>query len=247
VNGETRAGEEWREAGAAGTGGAAPASEVYAYKPSLMGAPWELRAAEDALEWRSGRASGRIPYGDITAVRLSYRPLTLQSRRFVCEIRRRRGPRLTVPSTSWEGLLLPAPQDAPYGAFVRALHRRLAAASQACAEGEGGGSGADGGSAGGGEAGEGGARSGGGGAGPVLLAGSPSFLYWPGVAILAAVAMTLLVLALRALASGDIGGAALVAAFLAVLLWQTGVFFLRNRPRRYRAAALPADLVPGGE
>jgi hypothetical protein len=222
VNGETRAGGERRETGAAGTGGAAPAGEVYVYKPSLMGAPWELRAADDALEWRSGRASGRIPYGDITSVRLSYRPLTLQSRRFVCEIRQRRGPRLTVPSTSWEGLLNPTPQDASYGAFVRALHRRLAAAGEAGAQGEGG-------------------------VGRVLRAGSPAFLYWPGVAILAAVSATLLVLALRALVSGDIGGAALIAAFLAVLIWQTGVFFLRNRPRRYRADAPPADLVPGGQ
>jgi hypothetical protein len=32
-----------------------------------------------------------------------------------------------------------------------------------------------------------------------------------------------------------------------VLVWQTGVFFLRNRPRRYRADAPPADLVPGGQ
>ncbi len=28
---------------------------AYAYKPSLMGAPFEFRLAPDALEWRKGR------------------------------------------------------------------------------------------------------------------------------------------------------------------------------------------------
>jgi hypothetical protein len=36
---------------------------VYIHKPSLMGAPWELRLRPEALEWRTGRHEGRIPYG----------------------------------------------------------------------------------------------------------------------------------------------------------------------------------------
>ena len=44
----------------------------YVYKPSLMGAAWELRLRPDALEWRTGRHHGRIPYDRITRIRLSF-------------------------------------------------------------------------------------------------------------------------------------------------------------------------------
>src|SRR5262249_26003344 len=57
-----------------------------AYKPSLMGASWEFRLRPDALEWHAGGRGGRIPYGTITRVRLSFRPVTMQTRRFVTEI-----------------------------------------------------------------------------------------------------------------------------------------------------------------
>ena len=59
---------------------------VYAYKPSLMAAPWELRLKGDALTWRAGRHEGRVPYGRIARVRLSFRPATMQTRRFVTEL-----------------------------------------------------------------------------------------------------------------------------------------------------------------
>jgi hypothetical protein len=29
-------------------------------------------------------------------------------------------------------------------------------------------------------------------------------------------------------------------------VWQSGTYFLRNRPGRYRPDALPKELVPGG-
>ena len=40
--------------------------------------------------------------------------------------------------------------------------------------------------------------------------------------------------------------AALVGAFFALFAWQSGAFFRRNRPGRYRPDAVPADLVPDG-
>jgi hypothetical protein len=101
---------------------------VYAYKPSLMGAPWELRLRPDALAWQMGRHEGRIPYGRIRRVRLSYRPVTMQTRRFVTEIWPMDGPRLTIASTSWRSLVEQGTQDDAYGAFVKELHRRIAAA-----------------------------------------------------------------------------------------------------------------------
>jgi hypothetical protein len=100
----------------------------YAHKPSLLGAPWEFRLRPDGLAWQVGRFEGCVPYDRIRRVRLTFRPATMQSRRFVAEIWPAGGPKLTIASTSWRSLAEQAPQDAAYGAFVRALHRRIAAA-----------------------------------------------------------------------------------------------------------------------
>jgi hypothetical protein len=50
----------------------------------------------------------------------------------------------------------------------------------------------------------------------------------------------------RALQAGVASAAAVVLLFLAVLLWQSGIYFLRNRPGRYSPGAPPANLLPGG-
>lgn len=107
------------------------ADPLYAYKPSLMGAPFELRLRSDALEWQRGRQHGRIPYARVRRIRLSFRPLTMQTRRFVTEIWWPGGPRLTIASTSWRSLVEQAAQDEAYGAFVRELNARVAAAGAA--------------------------------------------------------------------------------------------------------------------
>src|SRR5262249_47786346 len=104
---------------------------VYAYKPSLMGAGWELRLRPDALEWRVGRHEARVPYGRIARVRLSYRPVTMQRRRYVAELWPADGGKLTIPSTTWRGIMEETPQDKAYGDFTRELPRRLAAAGNA--------------------------------------------------------------------------------------------------------------------
>jgi hypothetical protein len=103
----------------------------YVHKPSLMGAPFELWLRPDALEWRAGRSAGRIPYARVTRIRLSFRPVTMQMRRFVTEVWWSGGPRLTIASTSWRSLIEQATQDRAYGAFVRELNARLAAAGAA--------------------------------------------------------------------------------------------------------------------
>ncbi len=101
---------------------------AYAYKPSLLGAPWEFRLTPDALEWSIGRHQGRTPYDRITRVRLSFRPVTMQTRRFVTEIWPAGGPKLSIASSSWKSVLEQEGRDQDYGAFVRELHRRIAAA-----------------------------------------------------------------------------------------------------------------------
>jgi hypothetical protein len=110
-----------------GTDVTEPDAPAYAYKPSLMGAPWELRLAPDALEWRIGRHQGRTPYTRIARVRLSFRPVTMQTRRFVTEIWPADGPRLVVASSSWKSIVEQEGRDQAYGAFIRELHRRIAA------------------------------------------------------------------------------------------------------------------------
>ena len=104
---------------------------VYIHKPSLMGAPWELHLRPDALEWRTGRHEGRIAYARVTRVRLSFRPVTMQTRRFLAEVWSAGGPRLSIASTSWRSMVEQAAQDQAYGAFMRELHRRIAAAGAA--------------------------------------------------------------------------------------------------------------------
>ena len=108
-------------------GSGEPDDPSYSYKPSLMGAPWEFWLRPDALEWRVGRHQGRTPYGNITRVRLSYRPITMQTNRFLTELWSTDGPRLTIASSSWRSMVEQGSQIEAYGAFVRELHARMAA------------------------------------------------------------------------------------------------------------------------
>jgi hypothetical protein len=186
-------------------------STTYAYKPSLMGAPSEFRLHADALEWHIGARSGRVPYHAIRRVRLSFKPATMQGRRFVTELWPADAPKLSIVSTTWRGLMEQAAQDAAYGSFVRELHRRLAAGSAAAFD-----------------------------------AGSPPALYWPGIALFAIAAAALVALTAHALVTGAWTGAAFVGGLCALLLWQSGAYFWRNYPGRYRPDALPARLLPGG-
>lgn len=105
----------------------APAEPTYSYKPSLMGAPWLLRLTPDHLAWDAGRRSGTIPYRDIARIRMSFKPVTMQSRRYLTEIWSPRAPKITIASASWRSMVEQASQVEPYSAFVSQLHARVAA------------------------------------------------------------------------------------------------------------------------
>ena len=186
------------------------ADPVYVHKPSLMGAAWELILRPDALEWRAGRHEGRIPYARVTRIRLSFRPGTMQTRRFVTDIWWSGGPRISIASTTWRSMIEQAAQDRAYGAFVRELNERVAAAGAAAS----------------------------------FETGTPAVLYWPALAVFTAVTLALVALAVHALAVAAWVAAALVGGFLALFLWQSGSYFLRNRPGHYRPQAPPKGLVP---
>jgi hypothetical protein len=100
---------------------------AYAFKPSLIGAWCEFKLKSDGLHWQMGPRSGRVRYERIRAVRLSYRPVTMQSRRFVTEIWSTDNPKISIVSVSWRSLVEQERQDVAYSAFVKELHRRLAA------------------------------------------------------------------------------------------------------------------------
>jgi len=100
----------------------------YAYKNSLMGAPYEFHLAADALEWRKGPYSGRTPYDRIRRIRLGFRPITMQNYRFLGEIWTADGPKLQIASTSWKSLIEHERLDAAYRIFVTELSRRVGAA-----------------------------------------------------------------------------------------------------------------------
>jgi hypothetical protein len=100
----------------------------YTYKPSLMGAPWVLQLTPDALVWSLASMSGRVPYGSIRRIRLGFRPVTMQSYRFIAEIWPERGSKIPVSSSSWKSLVEQERLDAAYIGFLTDLHQRIAAA-----------------------------------------------------------------------------------------------------------------------
>jgi hypothetical protein len=104
------------------------AAVSYAYKASLVGAAHRFELTGEGLCWRIAGKSGVWPYAGISGVRLSYRPVSMQSRRFRADIDGGDRGRIALLSTSWQTSVLMAPQDRDYRAFIVALHRRMAQA-----------------------------------------------------------------------------------------------------------------------
>ena len=102
----------------------------YAYKASLIGSAHQFELTEQGMSWRIAGRTGLWDYADIAAVRLSYRPVSMQSRRFRADIEKAGGGRLAVFSTSWQTAALMAPQDQDYRAFIIGLHARMAKAGR---------------------------------------------------------------------------------------------------------------------
>jgi hypothetical protein len=99
--------------------------DTYVYKASLIGSAHRFELTDDGLSWHVAGRSGVWPYGDIAAIRLSYRPVSMQSQRFRADIDRAGGGRIVLLSTTWTTVTLMAPQDRDYRAFITQLHRRL--------------------------------------------------------------------------------------------------------------------------
>jgi hypothetical protein len=116
-----------KEPSVAAGGAGGPAEIAYSYRPSLLGAGCTFRLTPVGIAWEVGSKSGRVAYRAVRRVRMAYRPGSLQTHSFITEIWAEGAPKLQIVSSSWKSMVEQERLDAPYAAFVRELHRRLAA------------------------------------------------------------------------------------------------------------------------
>ena len=97
----------------------------YAYKASLIGSAHRFELTDEGLSWHIAGRSGLWRYGDIAAVRLSFRPVSMQQHRFRADLRHRDGGRIAILSTTWQTAALMAAQDHGFRDFIVELHARM--------------------------------------------------------------------------------------------------------------------------
>jgi hypothetical protein len=187
----------------------APATR-YAYKASLIGSAHQFELTGAGLSWRAAGRSGVWPYAGISAIRLSYRPVSIQRHRFRADIENADGSRIRLLSTSWQSPALMAPQDRDYRAFITQFHARMERAGSKA----------------------------------VLIGGLRPITYTAALGFLALVAVAISGLLIRAIATGEFGGALFLVGFAALFGWQIGGFIRRNQPRSYTFDHLPEALLP---
>jgi hypothetical protein len=112
-----------------GNGTAGESRTAYAYRPSLLGASREFKLTDDGIDWSAGSKSGRIPFRDIRRMRLSYKPASMQSYRFMTELWADGAPKLEILSSSWKSMVEQERLDRGYTTFIAELHRRIAQAA----------------------------------------------------------------------------------------------------------------------
>jgi hypothetical protein len=100
----------------------------YAFKASLIGSAHQFELTDRGLSWKISGRAGVWAYRDISALRMSYRPSSMQAHRFRTDIWHRGGGRIRIVSTNWQTVSLMTPQDNGYRAFIEGLHARMAAA-----------------------------------------------------------------------------------------------------------------------
>ena len=105
----------------------------YAYKASLIGSAHRFELTEEGLSWHIGGRSGLWRYDEISAVRLSFRPVSMQQHRFRADVSHSGGGRIAILSTSWQTAALMAPQDNGFRDFILELHARMAKAGSRAA------------------------------------------------------------------------------------------------------------------
>jgi len=100
----------------------------YTYKPSLMAPVFSFALKPEGLNWTRGRHAGEIRYGQITRLRLAFRPATMQRGRYQLEIWSSAAPRIPIVSGTVRSMVEMQSQGPEFRAFVTELHQRIAAA-----------------------------------------------------------------------------------------------------------------------
>jgi len=98
---------------------------TYSYRPSLLGAPWDFELSHDVLRFQAGNKTGRIPLRNIRRIRMSFRPITMQSQRYLTEIWAEQAPKLEICSSSWRSMIEQERRDSAYAIFIAELHKRV--------------------------------------------------------------------------------------------------------------------------
>ena len=94
----------------------------YVYKASLIGAAHQFELTNEGLLWRLGSRWAVWPYAEISAIRLSYRPVSMQQRRFRADIRHKDGARLPISLTAYTPCF--RSEAGSYGRDVRGIIRQ---------------------------------------------------------------------------------------------------------------------------
>lgn len=100
----------------------------YAYKASLIGSAHRFELTDEGLSWHVAGRSGLWRYDEISAIRLSFRPVSMQQHRFRADVSHSGGGHIRILSTSWQTAALMAPQDNGFRDFIVELHARMAKA-----------------------------------------------------------------------------------------------------------------------
>ena len=182
----------------------------YSYKASLIGSAHEFELTRVGLSWKISGRSGVWPYRDIAAIRMSYRPSSMQAHRFRTDIWNKDGGKIRIISTNWQTVSLMTPQDNGYRTFIEGLHARMQAAGSTA----------------------------------TLTGGLPRGLYAGALAFVGLLAVAMIGLFIRALATGEYAGAGFLVAFALLFNWQIGGFIRRNKPVSYTFDDLPKALLP---
>lgn len=96
----------------------------YLFKSSLAGGAKQLTLTDAGLTVQATKTE-LWPLESIAAIRLSYRPTSMQAWRFRADIETLSGQSIKVFSTTWHSISQMARQDDDYRAFITELHRRL--------------------------------------------------------------------------------------------------------------------------
>jgi hypothetical protein len=104
---------------------------VYRLRANAFVNPRLYKLTDNALTWEEeGKKLDGVFYDDIGEIRLAYAPTRLATNRYQAQVIFREGGMAELFNTDYRGFADLAEQNEAYVAFIRELHRRVAAASK---------------------------------------------------------------------------------------------------------------------